>query len=311
MNFKQWLNETFVVNGKEFRRPLMALEEIYNSHPNPQNLFVHFTNSARIGTNPKSNYYDTPTGIYLYPLDYVIRSNAAMPYASDRKYMQVVELKHPEKILHMTDTRRDMGMDYLAHVPPEQIKEVTPKVDELLKHISRSNYSRLWLTAKKIAKTTFKWNRLFRDAGIEGFYDHGTGTIHSAEPRQAVVFTNNAIKHLYQIDNINTNTRDPFDLHKLEPENLINYLKYHDGDDDVVDRFMLFGKLASAKNQPHAKILKNKQDALQFLVKHKPTLTNNNIKDIIKNLEYRPSPERIEELTNYIKNLRNQLSNNK
>lgn len=45
---------------------------------------------SKIGINPSSTY-DTPTGIYTYPVDYVLDKNGLVPFAENAPYIQVLQ----------------------------------------------------------------------------------------------------------------------------------------------------------------------------------------------------------------------------
>jgi hypothetical protein len=52
---------------------------------------------------------------------------------------------------------------------------------------------------KKTTNEAVLWNANLRKCGIDGFVDHGTGTIHTNEPTQGVVFTANSLKRILVI----------------------------------------------------------------------------------------------------------------
>lgn len=49
---------------------------------------AHNVRGAKLGINPQSGY-NTPLGVYAYPIDYVISENGKVPFAGDRHYMYV------------------------------------------------------------------------------------------------------------------------------------------------------------------------------------------------------------------------------
>jgi hypothetical protein len=219
MSFKEWLilSETITVKDQEFRDPLNALKHIQATHPNPENLVVTFTAIDKVGINPKSKY-STPFGIYFYPLDYVIHKEMDVEFAGDQHYINVCEFARPEKILHMTsDINNQKGIAELFYSFPESIsQEIEMSLYRVSdKYFFRSDYSKLWLVTKQMAekratvtlnknnkKTTNEavlWNANLRKCGIDGFVDHGTGTIHTNEPTQGVVFTANSLKRILVI----------------------------------------------------------------------------------------------------------------
>ena len=204
MNFKSWfiLSETITVKDEEFRDPLNALKRIQKTHPNPENLVVTFTAIDKVGINPKSRY-STPFGVYFYPLDYVIEKKINVPFAGDQPYINVCEFTRPDKILHMTDdVNNQKGIVELFYAFPEigsqKIEMSLYRVSD--KYFFRSNYSKLWLVTREMAENKpVLWNANLRKCGIDGFVDHGTGTIHINEPTQGVVFTANSLKRILVI----------------------------------------------------------------------------------------------------------------
>ena len=238
MNFKNWLilTEKIMIKDQEFRDPLLALQQIRKTHPNPENLAVTFTRIDKVGLNPK-NKWKTPLGIYLYPIDYVIEKKMDVPFAGGEPHINVCEFTRPEKILHMNpDISKQDGMELLNVFPKEQVDQASENIDN---YDLRSNYSKLWIVTRTLAKDKpTQWNINFRKCGIDGFVDHGTGTIHRNEPTQCVVFAANALKLLHSIDNPAFNkTTDKFGVNtyktktfnydgkKMEDEQIIRILQ--------------------------------------------------------------------------------------
>ena len=201
MKFKEWLilTEKIMIKDQEFRNPFLALQQIRKIHPNPENLVVTYTKIDKVGINPQS-IYETPLGIYLYPLDYVIEEGMHVPFAGNEPHINVCEFTRPEKILHMTsDVSNQKGMELLNAFPKEQVDQASKSID---KYEIRSNYSKLWAVTRTLAnENPIQWNANFRKCGIDGFVDHGTKTIHGYEPTQCVVFAANALKLLHSIEN--------------------------------------------------------------------------------------------------------------
>ena len=203
MNFKQWLilSEAITVDGKEFRQPLDALKYIQNNHPNPENLFITFTAIDKVGINPKSQY-DTPLGIYFYPLDYVVENEMNVEFAGNQPYINLCEFIRPDKILHMNpDIENQKGLELLDIFPKEEVDAALRSIEE--KYELRSDYSKLWLVTKELASDKpILWNTNLRKCGIDGFVDHGTRTIHRSEPTQGVVFTGTSLKRILVIPQV-------------------------------------------------------------------------------------------------------------
>ena len=239
MNFKEWLilTEKIMIKDQEFRDSLLALQQIRKTHPNPENLAVTFTRIDKVGLNPESKY-DTPLGIYLYPIDYVIEKKMMVPFAKDQPHINVCEFTRPEKILHMTsDVSNQDGMELLNVFPKEKVDKAWEYFNEL-----RSNYSKLWTSTRVLANNKpIQWNINLRKCGIDGFVDYGTGTIHPNEPTQCVVFAANALKLLHSIDNpmyykktdkfgvtkiYTKKNTDKYDSNKMSDKEIANLLQY-------------------------------------------------------------------------------------
>jgi|694.fasta_scaffold93057_2 hypothetical protein len=286
MNFKQWLilSETITVKDEEFRDPLNALKHIQATHPNPENLVVTFTAIDKVGINPKSTY-STPFGIYFYPLDYVIEKKINVPFAGDQPYINVCEFTRPDKILHMTDdVNNQKGLELLNIFPQEEVDAAMQNISN--KYIFRSDYSKLWLVTKQIAgkraidvyygveeKTNeaVLWNTNLRKCGIDGFLDHGTGTIHTNEPTQGVVFTANSLKRILVIpqrlftkQGESMPVRKPLpDLNRIPLNQLENLLKTRNLSDNDFHYLLAFAP--------------DKDEMAKLIVQHVKELSVNNI----------------------------------
>lgn len=216
-NFRNWLQlqEKIVIGTEEFRDMYLALEYLRQTHARPESLVVTYTNVDKVGINPKSKY-NTPLGIYFYPLDYVLERNTdksfGVPFAGDSPYLNVCELVPYDKILHMRKSEdHSMGMDNPKLKLMPGYDEIIEKInrskngyfghEDTVLYLDRSNYSELWVTTMLLSgyRNSIKWNKVFRDLGIPGFIDHGTGTIHMNEPTQGVVFSASNLKRIMVI----------------------------------------------------------------------------------------------------------------
>ena len=278
MNFKHWLilTEKIMIKDQEFRDPLLALQQIRKTHPNPENLAVTFTRIDKVGLNPK-NKWKTPLGIYLYPIDYVIEKKMNVPFAGDQPYLNVCEFTRPQKILHMTsDVSSQKGMELLNVFPKEQVDQASESVGN---YDLRSNYSKLWLVTKAIAndKPT-QWNINLRKCGIDGFMDHGTGTIHINEPTQCVVFAADNLKLIHSIDNPRYyKTTDKFGVDKYN----IRKDKY---EIKKMSDEQIIGLLQSRRTLDITNLLQDATDKgkrAELIIKYKKELSDDNIKDLL------------------------------
>lgn len=175
-------------------------------------IFISFTELEKIGINPRSTYA-TPNGIYCYKLNDYIEEifdqgiTMAIPYAYDVPYINV--LKQTKPLLDIaTYSKQDLENDIVKLSKVYGIED-----DILLKSLSqvsyKTNYKYLNFIMTKIISNvglddefygTHK-SSMLRKLGYYGLYDGGLGAIHSAEPKQAVFFTNDSYKLIERIKN--------------------------------------------------------------------------------------------------------------
>jgi len=197
--------------------------------------YMTFTTEDKVGINPQSNF-KTPLGIYTYPItDEILKKlinkrSRAKFFATERDYVQVIKPRNPSRILKLNDvTETDATqllnkINDLLNLPPcdyEQHKrEIIEKemmnvkrqiedgtLPDYLDVDDKVNLARLkkylgtptrvfWNGVRLKSKNPTNWNKLFRDIGIDGVDDEGSGTIHPNEPTQAVFFSRSAIEHV-------------------------------------------------------------------------------------------------------------------
>ena len=116
---------------------------------------------------------------------------------------------------------------YKKYIDAKTLYDFTKdELQGLAPHIG-SNYSKLWLVTRILANNKpTQWNINLRKCGIDGFVDHGTGTIHPSEPTQCVVFATNALKLLHSIDNSTYFKKtDNYNSKKMSDEQIIGLLQ--------------------------------------------------------------------------------------
>jgi len=93
-SFKQFLNEKRSNPDKNVKSTFMDDLRSTIAKKGKGEYFVSFTDLNKIGVNPTSKY-DTPLGIYFYPVDFVLgfKTTGELPFAGERKYAQVVKAK--------------------------------------------------------------------------------------------------------------------------------------------------------------------------------------------------------------------------
>jgi len=164
----------------------------------------------KIGINPKSSY-ETPLGIYTYPVDYVIKWSAqrgklTAPYTGRGEWGFLYVLRRQTN--KVIDDKTNMEPFYRRF--REYAITVTDEdtVDEIVgQGIATAsvgspmnqfwNYTRLFANNhydKIGAKTAaVAWNVVLRRSGVEAIVDdNNSGTIHPSEPTQAVFMTSSA-----------------------------------------------------------------------------------------------------------------------
>jgi hypothetical protein len=275
---------------------LTALKHIQETHPNPENLVVTFTAIDKVGINPKSEY-DTPLGIYFYPIDFVIEKKMNVPFAGEQPYLNVCEFTRPEKILHMTsDVNNQKGLDLLNVFAKEEVDLAIERLEN--NYELRSNYSKLWLVTREIAKKraiftsdsldvyyggeektneAVLWNANLRKCGIDGFVDHNTKTIHENEPTQGVVFTGTALRRILVIPQI---LKKPLpDINKIPVHQIENLLKNKNLFNSDIEKF-----LDDAEN---------KDEIARIIIQYKPELSDENVFTLLAYAENKDEIARI------------------
>lgn len=172
------------------------------------NAFASFTSLEKLGINPKTPY-DTPLGIYAYPLTYVQKQigddyhpGDRLPFAGDAEYVNLFSVKG-----NIVDLKYMLPFEYDAF-----FKELTKEMDRFkiydlewkVKNGSHVNTpgGHFWNLTRLIAgDNPVKWNKVFRDIGIDGCHDAGEGIIHRNEPTQDVFFSLSCVTNLKRYDN--------------------------------------------------------------------------------------------------------------
>lgn len=214
--------------------PVKKLIELSKQH---DNLFVSMTTVDKLGINPQSKY-DTPIGIYSYPVSYVISKTRTsdnfgnLPFAGKAPYINIFTLSN---VLNIDDMTASDVKNYLVKIEDLIIEDelftnhddeydYTEGVLDDIKLYHSKSYSeslvnspggKFWYVTMKVAqriaddtgksKTSVPivWNWLFRSIGIDAVVS-GTGIIHSNEPMQCVIFNPKAIKMVARLDNKHT-----------------------------------------------------------------------------------------------------------
>ena len=217
-NFMKTMNE-FLIGLLEdipvgIKNEELWLDYLRNNFKNPKQLFVTFVSVDKVGLNPKSQY-DTPIGVYTYPLEYVF-DEEDVPFRGDdsEKSSKIKVLKQlSNKVLS-----NDLGdAEYQSKI--KQIKNIiktsgkyVPEIEtDPDKFIERwedaarkqTNFGCLWNVTRMLTMDYYSrknsrkiggptknnpivWTKLLLELGYDLVIDNDTGTIHPNEPTQAV-----------------------------------------------------------------------------------------------------------------------------
>lgn len=222
------MKQTFIQFLAEARRnpeqnPKVSINQQIDDYAgsDPKHAYISFTEIDKLGINPKSGY-DTPLGIYAYPVDYVQEETEdgrwmrALPFAGKSEFAtlfrsngNIVELDtmSPAEAREYYKKLADIWVKHSGKDWKTSVDQVEAVVNEASKMALFPDYvgGRFWYVTMEIAGLlTLKlrkenkisisiWNKLFRELGIDGCVDRGVGIIHSNEPNQAVFFSINAI----------------------------------------------------------------------------------------------------------------------
>lgn len=169
------------------KNALSQLREIYKTNRNKQQLFVTFTIHEKFGINPKSSF-NTPIGIYAYPLKYVIDVDMDVPYAKTCPYIWVFQAKD---FLNLQSSFNSKIKNRII----DDLDDRQIDIDDTLEMSSSNIDTYIGLKKSLILHTSNDKNNpnvIFRtilvSSGVNGILDDGSGTIHKNEPTQAAFF---------------------------------------------------------------------------------------------------------------------------
>jgi len=120
---RKFIKDIQVVNLTEARRnpdmnPKISAYEALKPYSKDERYFISFTQLDKLGINPKSRY-ETPLGIYTYPLstiweEYRVEQTRslgkAVPFAGDSPYIWLVKVNPGARFIE--DMYSDYGSDY-------------------------------------------------------------------------------------------------------------------------------------------------------------------------------------------------------
>lgn len=213
----QYLNFLFEARSHPEQNPKISVNQAIIDYAADHNApsFVSMTSLDKLGINPRSPF-DTPIGIYAYPIDYVIKlisggkSLDVLPYGGQAKYVNLFTASgNLINIDSLTSDQVDHYYDKLKQiwVKLSGSKSVAP-INKLIQQSQQrgkplgSVGGQFWyvtgnmaelITSKQSGTAVVIWSKLFRLLGIDGLIDNGAGIIRPKEPSQAVFFSSDLI----------------------------------------------------------------------------------------------------------------------
>lgn len=197
-----------------------------------QNLYVTFRKSLHVTDINRNNDYETPTGVYSYPVAEYVNSNdiikvseynfrSVFPYQSDLPFMVFMNIKNTSGLLD-SETPKATLDEYVKKIDSiyGKIQPVHLTCEQFLTNQYKSHYDltpkhethRFWLFLYSISgyinkggqKQTVITN-ICNKIGVNGFVDKkGDGYIHPSEPKQAVFFKIKPIADVYVYEKVKT-----------------------------------------------------------------------------------------------------------
>lgn len=209
MKFSNYINAYTEARREKKERIKKGLDPIKRTtaydelepYKNDPDIYISFRSIDKIGINPQSRY-DTPNGIYTYPLkemwskfDHSNR-RIKVPFAGENPYIYVVRSKgRGIDDLYLYDSK-DFSLDMRKLKNFYDLEKVDAFVNEAPQKARVKNPGgSLWYVTWKLANgNAVKWNRLFFNQLDYGYVvdKQGQGVIHKAEPIQCVFFSTRA-----------------------------------------------------------------------------------------------------------------------
>lgn len=190
-----------------------------------EDIYISFRRTIDVTDVNKHNEFNTPTGVYCYPLsaydfskslDNEQKFRGLFPYASLNPFIHFIVLKTGNGVLDAKTPKRAIN-EYVRKIKAlyKDIKPIVNLCDLFLANKYSSKYTTpshpthlFWLFLYDIVaylteggnmkRRVTRINLLCREIGVNGFVDKlGDGFIHEAEPKQAVFFKLKGIANVY------------------------------------------------------------------------------------------------------------------
>jgi hypothetical protein len=195
------------------------LEHYLMSLPSLDGIYLHYTDTDKIGVNPRSPWYETPPGIYTYAAD--------VYYGGPGNYVGVSwkpGFQHKTKWVFVVRAKPETRLFDFGNYSYEQLVQDAPKAGLTLQQMfpnADDEDDIATYDSKQLARRLYysipnpKIPLAFQKMGYAGINDPGYGFIHKNEKHQTVFFRRSAFDVLKQL-------RDYPDTNKHKPPSQIN-----------------------------------------------------------------------------------------
>ena len=250
-------------------------KEIDEKKLDVKDFFVSFMSLNKTGINP-SSHFNTPVGLYCYPLSFVwskhkqrlTDSLGLREYPEDRVgYIKIYKIKDYSKVYKLRDQMSDEFLNQFY----EQYPDLLPYDPVTFGDLYELVYSEILQYEKNEdndyninpSKTAKNSTSIFRQLGIDGLIDEGDGIIHENEPEQAVFFN---VRVLELIKNSQESNLHNFQQlqNKPTPENIIsllhNLIQYPTSHRDII----MFNFFKYYKQDKYRKIINQNETLIKL-----------------------------------------------
>ena len=217
------IRELFEARRNPHLNPRIDPLDTFSMYARNPNMFVTYTKLPKVGINPQSKY-DTPIGIYSYPLGYILERAyrtgsvfGAAPFAAGNRFVHLFEQRSRNifDVSQYGKSQYEMDKNKLFNyftpniTSPQELAMAIHNHEKMWSGKGASYGKIMWYLIYNLiekftrTRTTVEATRiLFRVLGYDAAYDmDGKGVIHSNEPTQAVHFNFQTIKVLESFEN--------------------------------------------------------------------------------------------------------------
>ena len=179
-----------------------------------KDMYATFTTLDKFAINTNT-IYNTPIGLYAYPLSYVLRQRMEnVPFASYAPFLWVFKAEVPENdIWNMKINNPDIRNRVAKSTKDTTGKTIPADIDDN-KKLWRAMYSVVktlappnkdsWEQGYKdqgVSQQAVLSSKILKNAGIRAVIDPGTGAIHQNEKNQAVFFNIDDLSVIQKFNN--------------------------------------------------------------------------------------------------------------